>query len=158
VTKRDPCRTIMALLWGGLSVRASREVILKLPTQLSFLQRVCNGKSNSSDDEIQRRVVATGLEPKHASRRELAPGSDRRQRGSQLLSICFLSLPQGLAPLISSGTLRTPGTRRSQLGLRGRQVSPRKQWRQLCELDLLGKPEHLEHPDSVPIHVYLVPP
>src|SRR4029077_8633927 len=66
--------------------------------------------------------------------------------------------PKVFARLISSDILRTPGTRRSQLGLRGRQASPREQWRQLRELDLLGEPEQLKHPDPVPIHVYLVPP
>jgi hypothetical protein len=58
--------------------------------------------------------------------------------------------------LVSSGTLGPTAAHGAQLAFRGGQVSLKK-WRQLCDLDLLGEAEHLEHPDSIPVHVYFVP-
>jgi hypothetical protein len=155
--------SILAALYGCYPPgegfpRPSGVVILKLNTKPSFLLRVCNGKSTSWTTKPQ------SCRSRHRSQNARAEGNWllARIRPHQAFSVAnrsaFCLPPKVFAPLISSGTLRTPGTRRSQPGLRGRQVSPRKQWRQLCELDLLGEPEHLKHPDSVPIHIYLVPP
>ena len=146
--------TLLGRAFRALPVRS----FLKLNTKLSFCCEYATKNRPLRTTKSTAELSQAGIEPKQASRRILASSVDRAASG---FPGCYRSavcpFPKAFAPLISSRTLRTPGTRRSQPGLRGGLVCPGKKWRQLCELDLLGESEHLKHPDSVPIHVYLVP-